>query len=275
MAELIFRTEKVNNRVTRIFAFATELMYLVEGNEKAALLDTGSGIGFVRPLIESLTDKPLIVLLTHGHVDHAMGASEFPEQSVYINQEDAQIYEQHCTWAFRKDGLFLMGEAGKTITEDDFTPVVSIYAYHDLKEGDCFDLGGIAIETYACPGHTKGSVVFLIREERLLLLGDACNSFTFLFEDYSLSIEEYMNNLISLKQKTAGKFDRVLASHDDGNLYEGIMDENLELCERILKGTSDAIPMEFRGSKGMIANGKAEKAHGNIVYNPKNIRRSE
>ena len=77
MAVPEFRTEKVTDRITRIFAHSGELMYLVEGEEKAALLDTGSGIGFFRPLVESLTDKPLIVLITHGHVDHAMGASEF------------------------------------------------------------------------------------------------------------------------------------------------------------------------------------------------------
>ena len=98
MARLEFRFEKVTGRVTRIFAPSAELMYLVEGDERAALIDTGSGIGFVRPLVERLTDKPLIVLITHGHVDHAMGASEFPPESVYINQEDAYIYGPHSTY---------------------------------------------------------------------------------------------------------------------------------------------------------------------------------
>ncbi|MDE7283325.1 MAG: MBL fold metallo-hydrolase, partial [Lachnospiraceae bacterium] len=87
MTELNFRTEKVSERITRIYAFSSELMYLVEGDNEAALIDSGSGIGFVRPLVEKLTDKPLKVLLTHGHVDHAMGASEFPAESVYISQE--------------------------------------------------------------------------------------------------------------------------------------------------------------------------------------------
>ncbi|MDE5865426.1 MAG: MBL fold metallo-hydrolase, partial [Lachnospiraceae bacterium] len=87
MTELNFRTEKISRRITRIYAFSSELMYLVEGDNEAALIDSGSGIGFVRPLVEKLTDKPLKVLLTHGHVDHAMGASEFPPESVYISQE--------------------------------------------------------------------------------------------------------------------------------------------------------------------------------------------
>ena len=30
---LVFKTEKVTERITRIYAFATELMYLVEGTD--------------------------------------------------------------------------------------------------------------------------------------------------------------------------------------------------------------------------------------------------
>ena len=51
-----------------------------------------------------------------------------------------------------------------------------------------------------------------------------------------------------------------------------IMDENIALCHRILSGTADKEPMEFRGNHGLIADRKAEPGHGNIVYNPVKIR---
>lgn len=277
-----FRTEKVSERITRIYAFSSELMYLVEGSERAALLDTGSGIGFVRPLIESLTDKPLVVLLTHGHVDHAMGASEFPPENVYISQKDAYIYGPHSTYEFRKNGLFLM-EGGDLVTEADFTPIVPIENYHDLKEGDVFDLGGVSVKIYACPGHTKGSLVMLIPEEGTLLLGDACNSNTFLFEDYSTSIETYLHSLEGLKEKigvpadpdgdgrSPGLYDRVLASHGDGVLNNRIIDQNIEICHRIIDRTDDKEPMEFKGHRGFRAVRDSQPGCGNIVYNPGNI----
>jgi glyoxylase-like metal-dependent hydrolase (beta-lactamase superfamily II) len=269
-----FKTEKVSERITRIFAFSSELMYLVEGDERAALLDSGSGIGFVRPLVEQLTQKPVIVLLTHGHIDHAMGASEFPPENVYINKEDAYIYNgEHGTYEFRKAGLFLMEEgADEVVPEEDFTPLVPIDAYNDLKEGDRFDLGGISIEMYACPGHTKGSLVMLIPEERTVLLGDSCNGFTFIFEDYSLPVAEYQKSLIRLQKLLEGKYDTVLASHGDGKSDPGIIGENIALCSKILDQTADKEPMEFRGHHGLIANTKAEPGHGNIVYNPDNLR---
>lgn len=271
MAELKFRAERVSEHITRIYAFSSELMYLVEGDREAVLLDSGSGIGFVRPFVEKLTTKPIKVLLTHGHVDHAMGASEFPTESVYISQKDAYIYREHCTHEFRSEAFLLMGEKEINITENDFTPVVPIENYHDLAEGDIFDLGSISIEIYACPGHTKGSLVMLMPEERILLLGDACNGYTFMFQDYSLPIEDYHASLIGIKNKLEGKYDRVLASHGNGELAHEVIDENILLCENLLKGISDKIPMEFRGDAGWVASSTAKPGHGNIVYHPDRI----
>ncbi|MCD8014752.1 MAG: MBL fold metallo-hydrolase [Lachnospiraceae bacterium] len=267
-----FKTEKVSERITRIFAFSTELMYLVEGENQAALLDSGSGIGFVKPLIDRLTYKPVTVLLTHGHVDHAMGASEFPAENVYINQDDAYIYEKHCTWEFRKGGLGMM-PGGDQVTEEDFTPVVPIADWNDLKEGDRFDLGGISVEIYACPGHTRGSLVMLLPEERTVLLGDACNGFTFLFQDYSTTVEEYRESLCRLKRKLDGKFDKVLASHGDGVLSPEVIKDNIRVCDQILAGETDDLPMEFGGDKGLRALENVQPGHGNIIYNPARIRR--
>jgi glyoxylase-like metal-dependent hydrolase (beta-lactamase superfamily II) len=65
-------------------------MYLIEGKEKAALIDTGVGVGDLKPFIRELTDKPLIVLVTHGHVDHALGAVSFDE--VYMSHIDETVY---------------------------------------------------------------------------------------------------------------------------------------------------------------------------------------
>lgn len=273
MAVPDFRFEKVSGRITRIFALSGELMYLVEGNKRAALLDTGSGIGFFKPLVESLTDKPVIVLITHGHIDHAMGASEFPAEAVYINHEDAYIYAQHSSHAFRRSSLPMMGPAGETVVpEEDFTPERPITDYNDLKEGDRFDLGGVSVEMYACSGHTRGSLVMLIPEERTVLLGDACNSFTFVFQDYSTSLSEFRRSLVRLDTLLSGKYDRVLSSHGDGNLARDVITENIMLCDRIFAGKDDAAPMEFMGSSGLLAIAHGEPGHGNIVYNPDKLR---
>ena len=49
--------------------------------------------------------------------------------------------------------------------ETDYIPAASCESFLDIKEGDVFDLGGVIIGIFACPGHTFGSVVMLLRED--------------------------------------------------------------------------------------------------------------
>ena len=272
---LEFKTEKISPRITRIFGFCSELMYLVEGDQKAALLDTGSGFGSLRNAVNNLTKKPVIVLLTHGHVDHAMGAGEF--DTVYMNRDDDYIYKPHGEESFRKGGMKM---ASVAIADADYIPTADVNNFQPLNDGDRFELGGASIEIYACPGHTQGSLFMLINEEkgkRFLLTGDACNNFTFMFHDFSLSISVYEENLKKLNKRLAGKYDYVLASHGDGSLPLDIIDGVISVCADIKNGNVDDVPMEFLGDKGLIAKAltsegnRVDGLHGNIVYNKDKI----
>lgn len=191
-----YRAEKVNDRVTAIISFTGEIMYLVNGSERSLLIDTCVGAGNLRDFVERLTEKPLTVLLTHGHIDHAMGAPEFtgndgkPECEIYMNHADTEIYLGMNSIENRK-GYVLAGLGGQMPEglEETFLPPAPM-TFKDLKDGDRFDLGGISVETYALPGHTPGTMVMLIPEEKILILGDACNNATFLFDKNSLTVEE-------------------------------------------------------------------------------------
>jgi len=270
-----FKTERADEGITRIFAFSTELMYLVEGTEQAVLIDTGSGICSLKACVDGLTDKKVITLLTHGHVDHAMGAGEF--DPVYMSRKDEYIYLPHSGMEFRTMGM-AMSPLKDEITASDLIPAPSPDVFLDLKDGDVFDLGGKTVEIYECPGHTMGSMVMLLPETRTLLLGDACNPFTFLFGDYSLSVEEYRQNLIDLKKKVDGRYDRVFFSHGDGEGKAGIIEEVIDVCDTILRGQADDIPFSFMGaSEGLIAKamnpmmGRVDGKVGNVVYNKERV----
>ena len=270
-----FKSEKVTDRITRIKAPKTELMYLIEGDKRAALIDTGCGFGSLKNYISSLTDKELIVLITHGHLDHALGSKEFEE--VYMNHKDEYIYTEHCKKEKRIEEL----EGFPVIPdfeESDFIEPAPLEHYKDLSEGDRFDLGGITIETYDCPGHTIGSEVFLIKEERILITGDACNGLCFMFEDYSTSIEEYRESLIRLLPKVKGKYDRVLSSHVTGELDVSVIEESIEVCDDLIKGNGGNDTFQFKGLTGYIAEpvnkdnfSRLDGKCANIVYDKNNI----
>ena len=271
-----FKTEKVTERVTRIIAPCTEMMYLIEGGERAALIDTGSGFGDLRTVVEGLTDKEVIVLLTHGHVDHAMGSAQF--DTVYWNPEDAYIYGPHGDKQFRMEGAEHAPVPEKP-TEEDYIPTAPVSHYKPMKEGDVFDLGGVKVVVYACPGHTKGSMVMLIPEEKILITGDACNEATFMFEDYSTTIVEYQKNLEALLPKIAGCYDRVLTSHHSGEVNPDVIESVIQVCEDIQNGNTDDIPLPFKGCRGLNAKAidfsnlrRLDGGTGNIVYSKARIR---
>lgn len=66
-----------NYRIRKIDAHTWQLedpfrtyLYLIEGTERAVLIDAGNGFSGLKEVIASLTDKPVSVVLTHGHFDH-------------------------------------------------------------------------------------------------------------------------------------------------------------------------------------------------------------
>ena len=63
--------------------------YLVCGEERAALIDTGYGIGDMKALCTELTDLPVVVVNTHAHTDHTGGNSLFG--SCMMHEKDAAM----------------------------------------------------------------------------------------------------------------------------------------------------------------------------------------
>ncbi len=246
----IFNSEKISERTTRIFGKSGELMYLVEGTNKAVLIDTGSGDGNLKEYVEKLTNKPVAVLITHGHIDHASGASDFEE--VYMNHADDLVYKEHVY-----DRL-----NGNAKPASDFK---------DLKEGDIFDLGGTTLEVYSAAGHTPGQMVILFKEDRILLLGDAANTFTYLDKN-SFSIEDYAKSMKELLAKTEGFYDTVYVSHGSGDAPKEVLAGVIEVCEELLDGKAENMPYEFLGQQVLVAKrinaffGRVDGGVGNIVY---------
>ncbi len=238
----IFYSEQISDNTIRIHGKSNELMYLVEGTEKAVLIDTGYGVGNLREYVEKITSKPITVLLTHAHLDHTSGASDFNE--VYINHKDDPIYK------------------GKA----------KISNFKDLKPGDVFDLGGTTLEIYSAAGHTPGQIAILFKEARILLLGDAANNFTFLFTKGSFGIDDYEKSMKDLLAKTESYFDKVYLLHGAGDAPKETLTDVIQVCEDIKVGKVDDVPYEYMGQHALIAKkinesfNRIDGGFGNIVY---------
>lgn len=266
----MFKTKQISSHIISIQGILHERMYLVMGQAAAALIDCGSGFGSLSALVRQMTDKPVLVLLTHGHVDHAMGAKEF--SLVYMNRSDIPVFLRHGTPEFRWGVAHSMA-AGKTLKESDYTQTDDPSRFLDLKDGDIFDLGGVHLDIFSCAGHTPGSVTVLVREERTLIVGDACSNFTFLAGEESLPVALYEKNLRAMKRKTDGKYGRVLEAHGTGELPPDVVEGVLRVCNEIQCGRTDDVPDWFAGHRGVLAKmrvphstARADGKSGNIFY---------
>lgn len=274
-----YHAEKVNDNLIVIQSLSGELIYLAEGSRRAVLIDTCVGAGHLRDYVETLTDKAVTVLLTHGHVDHAPGAPEFSE--VYMNLKDRPLYQRQCSAEERKGYLCAaMGDSYSAALEKSFVPECRDYPFRSLEDGMEFDLGDIHIDAYEFPGHTKGSMVFLLREMGILILGDACNNSTFLFDDAALSLEEYLDSVQKARARLEGKYSRVFLSHHDMETGPEIMDEVAAVCREALAGKADDIPFNFMGHEAFIAKDCNERFQrwdgkcGNIIYSKNKLHRN-
>jgi len=66
-------------------------IYLVIGDERAALIDTGNGLSDLPTGIEEITDLPVIVINTHGHYDHIHGNYFF--DTSYMPATDDEVFQ--------------------------------------------------------------------------------------------------------------------------------------------------------------------------------------
>lgn len=271
----LFRHECVNEHIIRIFDVSKTIIYLVKGKEKALVIDTGCGIGDLKTYIKTLTDLPLVVCATHGHVDHISGAGWFDE--VYLNENDWALAKWHAVNEIKRGYTeSIIGEKINEIGLEHYSPDCK-KTYLPLEEGDVFDLGGITVEMIGAKGHTQGMLCPLIREDRIIVFGDACNTATFLFSDVSSTVLEFSKTLDDLKSKEH-LWDEVLLSHGLGTVPKSVLDDNIELCKIILDGEADDIPFDFLGAKQLLAKrvGKhfmrEDGKFGNIVYNKNRVR---
>ena len=226
-------------RIRRIRDGSDVCMYLIEGSQRAALIDTGYGIGNLRGYIESLTDKPYDVFITHGHVDHAAGAGQF--EQVFMNKADEEVYKQHCTRDFRMQ--MLKSIPNLHLEKPDFT-AERTEPFSPLEDGEIIELGGISLQWIFVPGHTQGMMVPLMKEERTILFGDACGVGVLLVLPESSSIEEYLESLLRL-QTFEIQYDTVLRQHGTCCSPKTVLEDNIENCRNILAGTDDAVPSNF------------------------------
>ena len=153
--------------------FEEVISYLILGEKRAVLFDTGLGVGKISEVITRLTSLPVTVMNSHTHFDHVGGNAEFREvwnRDLAFTHANARGQSN----AYSQDALAperLCGDlpAGVNPKSYSIRPWKSTHAVHD---GEQLDLGGRVVEVLFTPGHTPDSLSLLDRKNGLLFTGD-------------------------------------------------------------------------------------------------------
>ena len=212
------------------FMNGTEYMFLLEGEEKALLIDTGYGVGNLRAFVEKLTKKPILVTNTHYHPDHAAGNGEFDCAYVSAGWEvDAPSVDPEGAVPFDL----------KKLPYPDYEKII-------VGDGYVFELGGREVEVLeARPAHCNSSLFFLDRTHRMLFSGDEYESAQTIMYDNSKNpdapydVKERLDNLkanaLRLCER-AGEYDLIFPNHNGGPIAREYLTQYIELVDAVYAG---------------------------------------
>lgn len=147
--------------------------YLVVGERRAVLIDTGMGIANIRTLVESLTPRPVTVVSSHAHWDHIGGNHLFDEVLVHAAEAAALnrgVRNEQLQAAFAPDRLSGPLPAAVDLATLTFPPRPPDGVLHG---GERLDLGGRVLDVIHAPGHSPGGLVLLDRSAGALFSTDA------------------------------------------------------------------------------------------------------
>jgi glyoxylase-like metal-dependent hydrolase (beta-lactamase superfamily II) len=172
-----FQIEKIDNTTYAISEYGhweKVHSYLLIGDSKSILIDTGLGIGNIKKAIENLTKLPIKVITTHAHWDHIGGHSLFCDIAIHNMDADwlkfgLPIPKAMVIYNIMKEPFF-------AVPPDDFD--INQYEIYKgepavlLEDGDIIDVGFRRVRIIHTPGHSPGHICLYEEDRGYLYTGD-------------------------------------------------------------------------------------------------------
>ena len=237
-----FEVYKLTDTIYAIYEdgqFEEVISYLVLGEEKAALIDTGNGIGDIKKLVEGLTSLPIMVVNTHTHGDHIGGNHQFSEVLAFESDfskdraDNGQTREQM--------GHYLDGDMVWKSFPDYFD--AETWRIHPfkvtrwLKDGDKIDLGGRVLEVVYTPGHSPDSICLVDKDNKLFWTGDSFYPAPIYIYAPTTSLDQFIASFAKMVELMP-LYDWVMPSHNEPKIENHLIKECYEAAKSIKSGTA-------------------------------------
>jgi glyoxylase-like metal-dependent hydrolase (beta-lactamase superfamily II) len=215
--------------------------YLIVGDKRAVLFDTGMGISDVKKITAELTKLPIVVLNSHTHDDHVGGNwqfdtvygmdTDFTRANAKGSREDAQAEitaDQIC------------GELPKGFDAKSY----ATKPWHITKfihDGDKIDLGNRTLEIVATPGHTPDAICLLDRANGLLFTGDTYYPAPIWLFRPETNLDEYVLSVGRIAA-LAPQFHLVLGAHNIPVAQPSVLPRLVTAIEAVRAGKGETRP---------------------------------
>jgi glyoxylase-like metal-dependent hydrolase (beta-lactamase superfamily II) len=130
-----------------------------EATRKAAIIDPGGDLDQLEMFLEFEELTLEVILITHGHFDHAGGAAELAA-ATGARIEGPHRGDEHLVTRLAEQGQRFNFRA-RSFTPDRW-----------LQDGDEIRFGEETLQVLHCPGHTKGHVAYFHPGSRFAFVGD-------------------------------------------------------------------------------------------------------
>lgn len=228
-----FIVTKINENIYQFNDQMRVLSTLVIGDNKALLFDTAYGIGDLKKAVLEITDKPLVVVNSHGHMDHACGNFQFDE--IYIDKDDLELIQHHTSKEYRLRNL--QSAKALNVLPEGFDEETYLQERTGnlklISENQIFDLGNLNLEVIKIPGHTKGSIALYIKEQKIMLVSDGACPYVWMFLNESATLVEYLNSINKLLEYD---FEHFLLGHGAGLMPRSFMYRLKAITQEVLSG---------------------------------------
>ena len=133
-------------------------MFLYKADDFLICFDTGFSVGSIKKEFDRIGFNPEnvnYIFLTHSDSDHTGGLNLFKNAELYLSADEEQMIH-------KKTPRFFGFSYNKSINR----------AYTTLKDEDVIKAGETKVTAIATPGHTPGSMSYLVNDS-ILVVGDA------------------------------------------------------------------------------------------------------
>ncbi len=185
----IVEVDKKTWRIENVFVYS----FLLVGDERAIMIDSGCSIENMKEVVQGILkengytkylDKPIEVITTHGDGDHTNAHNQFP--AYYVTSED---YEQF-----------------------EFAKKYPDAEYKQIVDGQIIDIGNRPLQIITVPGHTKGSISILDKNNRRLFCGDMVQTGR-IFQFGEARVNDKLRGSYEKLEALSSEFDELCPNH--------------------------------------------------------------